>query len=181
MLALEPLGNFFAGKANKFYRGAAGEKAVKKILLELPQEFTVFEDVQIGQHRGNIDFVVLGPCGVFALEVKSYGGQIGYNGYNLTLNGRSLNGESVLRQVHGEIWALKNYLEQELRESVYVYAAAVFSHPHATMEFNFQPVENVYVIHKDDLEALFNHLAPYHYPLPRERVEAALAKTVAGS
>lgn len=180
MLVLEPLGNFWSAKANKFYRGGAGEKAVKKVLQELPEDFTVFEDVKIGERRGNIDFVVLGPGGVFVVEVKSHGGNIAYNGYSLTLNGRRFRDENILRQVHGEVWALKRYLEQELGEQIYVHAALVFSHAYASMEFGLQPVENVYVIRKHDLPALFNYVAPYRYPAARERVEAVLAKTVAG-
>jgi Nuclease-related domain len=54
--------------------GALGEKLVGAMLLELPDSFTVFQDVSFG--FGNIDHIVIGPTGLFAIDVKSCRGKV---------------------------------------------------------------------------------------------------------
>lgn len=59
----------------RWRRGAEGEEAVGQILDGLATGgWHVLHDVTFG--RGNIDHVVVGPGGVFAVETKSYAGQI---------------------------------------------------------------------------------------------------------
>jgi len=58
-------------KVNNFLDGDDGEYDVEKVLKNLPDEFQVIPDVK--KTRGdNIDFVVVGPTGVFAIEVKHF-------------------------------------------------------------------------------------------------------------
>jgi Nuclease-related domain len=59
----------------RWLRGAEGEEAVGQILEGLGGDgWHVIHDVTFG--RGNIDHVVVGPGGVFAVETKSHGGRI---------------------------------------------------------------------------------------------------------
>jgi hypothetical protein len=59
----------------RWLRGAEGEEAVGAILESLAAEgWHVIHDVSFG--RGNIDHVVVGPGGVFAVETKSHAGRI---------------------------------------------------------------------------------------------------------
>jgi len=59
----------------RWARGAEGEEAVGGILESLTANgWHVIHDVSFG--RGNIDHVVVGPGGVFAVETKSHGGRI---------------------------------------------------------------------------------------------------------
>lgn len=171
------MANFFERRGMKFYRGNKGEKDVRKVLAELPETYIVFADVEIGHNKGNIDFVVLAPSGVFILEVKSYAGEIDFDGFALTINGRRFSDNNFFREVHGEIWALKQYLQQSM-PSPYIHAAIVFSSPNASMNFGYNQIENIYIIQKDFLPGLFTRLPLYHYQVPISLVEASLKRTV---
>lgn len=52
------------------YRGALGELAVRQELERLGSQWTVLSGVPIGAHDADIDYVVLGPGGIFTLTVK---------------------------------------------------------------------------------------------------------------
>ena len=58
------------------YKGAYGEEMAVKILMELPDDYIVFGGVEISQMNNKsvgeqIDIVVVGPTGIFAIEVKN--------------------------------------------------------------------------------------------------------------
>ncbi len=55
-------------------KGSKGEKLVAKYLKELPKEYYVFNDVTLPVKRGNIDHIVVGPNGIFAIETKNISG-----------------------------------------------------------------------------------------------------------
>jgi hypothetical protein len=61
-------------KADKWARGAQGERHVGAILEDLGPEWHVLHDVSLG--RGNIDHVLVGPGGTFTVETKSHRGRI---------------------------------------------------------------------------------------------------------
>lgn len=61
--------------------GAEGEAKVLRALTNLPDEFTIFNqlqipDVTLPNGRRELDFVVLGPGGLHLIEVKNSGGLI---------------------------------------------------------------------------------------------------------
>jgi hypothetical protein len=56
-------------------RGASAEEHVGSLLAQLPpEEWRVIHDASFG--RGNIDHILVGPAGVFALETKSHPGPV---------------------------------------------------------------------------------------------------------
>jgi hypothetical protein len=60
---------------DRWARGARGEESVGAILDELRSGgWYVIHDLALG--RGNIDHVLVGPGGVFAVETKSHRGRI---------------------------------------------------------------------------------------------------------
>lgn len=174
---LEPLNDLLESKGIRFYRGNKGEKEVRKLLAELPDGYLVFADVEIGANKGNIDFVVLAPSGLFLLEVKSHSGNVDYDGYALTLRGKRFRDKNFFRQVHGQIWALKRYLER-VGPVPYIRAAIVFSSPYASLRFGYHPIEGIYIIQKDFLLGLFHQFLPYDYPVPISLIEEELKKVV---
>jgi Nuclease-related domain len=64
---------FAAPSVERWARGAAGEEHVGQVLEPLKADgWLTLHDVDTG--RGNIDSVVIGPGGLFSIEVKSHAG-----------------------------------------------------------------------------------------------------------
>lgn len=65
---------FLFKKYRKFWKnyrnGRWGEKFLKGKLSFLSNDFHVFPDIFMGEKKSNIDFVVVGPTGVFIIETK---------------------------------------------------------------------------------------------------------------
>lgn len=148
----------------RFKQGRYGEYEVCDELVKLPEEFFVFQDVKIPGYWGNIDFVVLGPTGVFALEVKSHKGKIGFDGRRLTRYGSVILGKDFLQQAKGEALRLHEYLVGVVGKEFFVEPVLVFSSNRASVRFGFQKQNNVYVIGKGYLHELITggkgHLSP---------------------
>jgi hypothetical protein len=76
------LGTFLCRRrVHAFFKGAAGEEIVARELARLPAGFDVFHALDTGGgvlmwHRGDIDHVVVGPTGVFAIETKNWRGPV---------------------------------------------------------------------------------------------------------
>lgn len=77
--------------------GLRGERAVGRALEALPPTYRVLHDLDTG--RGNVDHVVIGPTGVFAIETKEWNGRFSSRNGRLFHNGREE--RQVLRQVTG--------------------------------------------------------------------------------
>ncbi len=58
--------------SRSYFLGWFGERKIGKILQKLPNDFHVFYDVKLPEESGNVDYVVIGPPGIFAIEVKYY-------------------------------------------------------------------------------------------------------------
>jgi hypothetical protein len=66
----------------RYRAGMIGEEKVTKALLSsLDDEYSMFNDVRLKHMAfGNIDHIVVGPTGVFAIETKNLKGRIRYYG-----------------------------------------------------------------------------------------------------
>ncbi|MEQ4521419.1 nuclease-related domain-containing protein [Nocardioides kribbensis] len=63
--------------AERWERGAAGERATADVLATLPAEWTAFHDIRWpGRKLANVDHVVLGPGGVFVIDTKNWSGVV---------------------------------------------------------------------------------------------------------
>lgn len=75
-----------------FQVGLGGEqRVVDQIQSILGQQWTVFRNVDLGDQKGDIDIVLVGPGGTWALEVKTYSGNFQVEKgrwYKETSNGR---------------------------------------------------------------------------------------------
>ncbi|MBN8710693.1 MAG: NERD domain-containing protein [Verrucomicrobia bacterium] len=60
-------------KRHRYLLGYLGERAVGEWLDTLPREYRVFHDVPVDEGKGafNLDHVVVGPTGLFAIETKT--------------------------------------------------------------------------------------------------------------
>lgn len=129
----------------KFRSGLIGEKLIGDELKELDANYTVFQDVHVPGKKENIDFVVVGPTGIFAIEVKNHHGKVGFNGHELTLNDKSFE-KDFLRQTMREATSLHDYLVSSCVTNAFVTPIIVFSHRFAVVRFGIQPIKNVRVI-----------------------------------
>src|ERR1700759_1070907 len=73
-LLLAILASQAAGDAERWERGAEGERKVGAILEGLAPDWHVLHDVSLG--HGNIDHVLVGPGGTFTVETKSHRGHV---------------------------------------------------------------------------------------------------------
>ena len=60
------------------YKGKEGENRVHNILMQLPDDYVILDDVVLRTNRGTtqIDHIVVSKYGVFAIETKNYRGEI---------------------------------------------------------------------------------------------------------
>jgi len=129
----------------KFRSGIIGEKLIGDELKKLDANYTVFQDLHVPGKKENIDFVVVGPTGIFAIEVKNHHGKVGFNGDELTLNDKSLE-KDFLRQTMREATSLHDYLVSSSVTNAFVTPIIVFSHRFAVVRFGIQPIKNVRVV-----------------------------------
>ncbi len=57
-------------------KGRHGEHAVTDLLKRLPDDYYLVNDVMVTGGGGNLDHVVVGPCGVVVIETKRLAGKI---------------------------------------------------------------------------------------------------------
>ena len=87
-------------------RGISGEEAVADALAGLPSSYWVLHGVSTG--HGDVDHVVIGPTGVFALETKAWDGKFYRSRGQLYCNGKPA--EHVLRQARGAAGQVRQLL-----------------------------------------------------------------------
>ncbi len=160
---------------SNFYHGRSGEGAVFYKLKHLLDDFVFFQDIKIGY--GNVDFVVLGPTGLYSVEVKSHGGRIEYNGTELTRNGYIFQEKNILKQALGEALELQDYLKQKLNEDIFVTPVLVFSSRQAFVEVK-NPVTNIYVLHKSYLNRFIMNNQKTFTPEKITKIETVLKELV---
>lgn len=73
-------------KSEPWVGGGLGELKIARILKQLPRTFDVQRSIKLNQF-GDIDFVVVGPSGVWNIEVKAWTGTIRYQDRALWRNG----------------------------------------------------------------------------------------------
>jgi Nuclease-related domain len=113
-------------------KGIRGETAVAELLRSLPDDYFLLNDVVLPGHPGNIDHVVVGPCGVLVIETKNFSGSVESRGNAWFVNGRRF--RSISKQAnHGAIAVRETLsrLHPDLEGSVlrYVDSIAVFTNP----------------------------------------------------
>ena len=131
-------------KLRRLARGLGGEADVRAVLLQLSHEYVIIENLIIPPLTSNIDFVVIGPTGVFALEVKSHVGNICYSDNKLYVHGIFEGG--FLKQSRGSAIRLDDYLHNKNIVSPRIKPILVFSSPYAVLRFGMKPIDGVLVI-----------------------------------
>lgn len=130
-------------------QGAGGELVVRTTLRGLDDRFRVLGSVVIG-NKGDMDFVVVGPTGVWVIEVKSHKGRIRIEKGQL-LRDNKIFDKNFIRQVWGATYALKDALKQRVPMNLHIQPVVVFSSPYAKLGVELNKLEDAYVIGIDQL------------------------------
>lgn len=92
--------------------GAAGERKTGRHLAGLEEYgFVVLHDRKVPGYGGNLDHVVIGPTGVWAVETKSLRGKVDIRGDSLRIGGRSQ--DRIIDQVYRQATSIQIALETE--------------------------------------------------------------------
>lgn len=135
---------FFLKKYYNYKKGMAGEIQVAEVLGGLGESFYVFHDLLIKGAGGNIDHVVVGPTGIFAIETKNYNGKLQCIGDEWRRLGdgfaKSWDIKSPSIQAKRNAAILANTL-RERGISLWVYPLVVFSHPDVELDIKNSKVD----------------------------------------
>lgn len=126
-------------RLTRVQHGAQGEEDVTRLLSRLSDEYVLVNDVVLPRGFGNVDHVVLGPCGIVVIETKRYSGHIACLRGEWFLNGRPIRG--VGRQANRGAAGIKEFLGKEhphLKASAlrWVHSLVVFTHPLCSLELD---------------------------------------------
>jgi hypothetical protein len=120
-------------------RGAQAEESVGAILDRLPENCIVLHDLNTG--RGNIDHVVFCQDGaVFLIETKSHRGTVSEERGELRRNGRAFE-KDFLKQTHGNVFWLRDFLKVRLGVTPWIDAAIVFPSAYVTVRGKLSGVD----------------------------------------
>ncbi|HRH23105.1 MAG TPA: nuclease-related domain-containing protein [Candidatus Magasanikbacteria bacterium] len=126
--------------------GLDGEMIVRRELAKLPNEYVVFHGLKLREPY-DVDFVVVGPTGIFAIDAKSHRGRMGYDGEELTRDGNRLE-KNILFQTMSEALDVHTFLLSELQREYFVKPVIVFSSSWARISFGNNDKKGVCVIGK---------------------------------
>jgi hypothetical protein len=128
-------------------KGSVGEAWVRGELKKLPKkEYLHIADFHKNR-KGNADFVVIGPTGIYTIEVKNTKkGLITSHNDNLCINGSLFEGKDPLKQSYAEAMEIQNYLRDSLNIYSPVTPVLVFANPKVKMTFGREKQRGVFVI-----------------------------------
>ncbi len=133
-------------------------------------------DLVLPGRRGNVDHVLVGPCGVVVIETKQLAGHIRCYGDEWKVNGRRRG--SISQQVNSGACAVRYFLAERHPDVAprWVEAVVVFTHPLCRLEVNRARVA---VVRYSELLGLVRTFADTHRMPPP--VAARLAQALAAS
>ncbi len=125
--------------SKRWIKGSKGEKLVAQYLKELPKDYLVFNDVFLPVNRGNIDHIVLGHNGIFAIETKNLSGSFivaddewFYERHFEVIRSRSQPG----KQIKANVMILLDYLYSNgvNTENLWINSIVAFINPNLIIE-----------------------------------------------
>jgi nuclease-like protein len=124
--------------------GAEGERQLLKFLQDLPDTYTVISDLAFAGSYGNIDHLVIGPKGVFAVDVKNWRGVITPDGHGELLYNGTPSTKPEVQRFDDRVKGLKTRISAltELNPNV----RRVFAFPIARVDANWGTTGAVHCI-----------------------------------
>lgn len=126
---------WFARRLHRVRQGRLGERLVTNLLGQLSDDYWLINDLVVAPRRGNVDHVVVGPCGVVVIETKRVAGHIRCYGDDWYVNGRLR--RSMSRQANAGAVAVKDLLASRHPQfTSFVTSIVVLTHPLCRVEVN---------------------------------------------
>ncbi|MBV9010145.1 MAG: NERD domain-containing protein [Verrucomicrobia bacterium] len=123
-------------------RGAVGEQVVSDTLACLPENYFVLNDVKTS--CGNLDHVVIGPTGLFAIETKNWRGVVAADGAGELLTNGSSCSTAEIRKLLRRTMLVREQVMSLTGRDVYMRAVMVF--PRARVEAAFGSTGKVHCV-----------------------------------
>ncbi len=116
-------------------KGSEGEEKVLDELKKLPKEFLHVADFYAPGQYGNVDFVVIGPTGIFAIEAK-----------NTSKKSFDYNFEKYLRESKREAVIIGKFVKDNLQEDIWVIPILVYTNRKIKVHYGEHPQDGVFVV-----------------------------------
>lgn len=127
-------------------KSAEGEEEVYKQLIRLPGDYFFLADFHKNK-KENVDFVVIGPTGIYAIESKNtIKGPVTLENDNIYINGSIYNDIDPLKQAYDEAIQIREYLKESHALSLPVTPVLVFANPKVEMIFCKEKKHGVFVV-----------------------------------
>jgi hypothetical protein len=148
----------FAKERAGYKKGDMGERRVWEVLRKLYPEFAFFKHILSEARDIDVDFLVIGPNGLFAIEVKEVTGKITYSPSSQKIN---INGsrQNYLAQVRHEAAYVQEKIGSRF-DIAFVRPVLVFTAPGSRVLAKGQ-MGLVEVMHIEDLEEFMRSARPY--------------------
>ncbi|HPN14595.1 MAG TPA: nuclease-related domain-containing protein [bacterium] len=130
-----------------YYLGHEAEVEIFEILEGLPDSYWVMRD-PINSNTGNVDFAVIGPTGIFAIEVKSSGVSLDVKWGRLAYNGLSkYYGKDFVKQTKNGAFKISQCLKA-CGLDYFVQPILVFTHARG-LRLGKNKLDNTYIVRKE--------------------------------
>lgn len=137
-VVLDKFIKFYETRSAHFRQGQKGEWEVKVELSKLPENFALFCDAKLLGKKYNIDFLISGPTGIYAIEVKSFTGKVILE---------NMYTQKAVRQVFTGAMKLREHLKLQTGKDVYIKAILVYSDDKVNVT-TVTANHNVQILHK---------------------------------
>jgi hypothetical protein len=142
------------------------DSAVAEALARLGDDYILVEDVPLPRGKGNLDYFVIGPKALFAIEANDDAGEVKCEGYECYVNRRRI--PSLCRHAKNKAAAARNSLaglSARKEEVSAVHALVVLTNPGATAKLH-QPA--VPVLRVEQLVEYIRDYKPASARAPRD-------------
>jgi hypothetical protein len=148
----------------RYKHGEQGETWIRDELRKLSDTYTVISDVHIAGKKSNIDFVVVGPTGVFSIEVKNATYEVTYDGHVLIENGFMMQEHDIIRQVRDEYWSVHEYIVTTLHQDIFVTPIVAFPNKCLISRLPKQ-IHEIHFVRQCKLVSFIQNVLPHTLPL----------------
>lgn len=172
-----------SGEVSIWKAGLKGQQTLPKALQDLPDEYSLINNVSLKDRSCDIDHVIVCPKGLFAIESKHYNGEVFGQGdeWGYLKRGRAggfYKGHigNPAKQIKRNVWELKQRLDQILGQrgidpsGVWIEPIVVFTNPNTILKITEPAITAI------KLDSLYNFLVKYEAKTP---IGPELAKTIA--